>query len=467
MELVDLNSLLAGDYNLAIESIKSSSVQPLMSPEEAIAQLDVRNHDVMSAALRPDKQKEIEDDNGNVTVSTVYVTRLPIPMQKVIVDRAAAFLCGNPIQLVSQPTTDVEANLLSLVKKVWDDNKLDYESMDLASMMMGECQCAELWYIQKATPEYWAGTANEGKNYRLRCKILAPSLGDRLFPVFDSTGDMIAFGRGYSVKVNGQDEAHFDIYTNDWYYLGKYNNGWEFTTEPNMVKKIPVIYYSQPLPEWYDVENAIKRLEKTKSNLGDTNDYFASPMITASGEIIGFADKEDQGKVLKLENGAQVGYLTWDNAPESIKLELNELKSDIYDLTDTPNISFKEMKDIGNFSGIALKMLFMAAHMKAAKKETKFGKGIQRRVNYIKAALLFINTSLSKAQALNIKPNFEYYLPKDLNEIITTITSAVQPGTAIMSQETAVGMNPLVEDPKKELELMQKEGTLGSDIQTA
>lgn len=467
MELVDLTALFESDVNSVVEKIKAASVQPLVPPEEALKQLDVKQHDVMLQSIRPDKTKEIEDDKGNIKKSTVYVTRLPVPMQEVIVNRAAAFLCGNPIQLISQPTDELQADLLSLVRKVWDDNKLDYESMELAGKMMGECQSAELWYIQNASPDYWAGTKNKGKEFRLRCKILAPSLGDRLYPVFDATGDMIAFGRGYTIKVNGKDEEHFDLYTDELFYLGKNTGTWEFTEETNVVKKIPVVYYSQPRPEWYNVEQSIKRLEKTKSNLGDTNDYFASPMVVASGEIEGFADKEDQGKLLKLANGATVNYLTWNNAPEATKLELEELKSDIYDLTDTPNISFKEMKDIGNFSGIALKMLFMAAHMKAARKETIFGKGIQRRINYIKGALLVINTSLSKAQGLSIKPQFEYFLPKDMGEMITMISGAMQPGTAIMSQKTAVGLNPLVEDPQKELDLMKEEGTLGADILTA
>jgi hypothetical protein len=98
-------------------------------------------------------------------------------------------------------------------------------------------------------------------------------------------------------------------------------------------------------------------------------------------------------------------------------------------MTDTPDISFTQMSKLGTFSGFAIKLLFMSAHLKAAKKEQIFGEGVQRRINYIKAAMGKLNTSLEKATTLNIKPQFEYYLPKDIENEVDVLVRALEGGT--------------------------------------
>jgi SPP1 family phage portal protein len=218
-----------------------------------------------------------------------------------------------------------------------------------------------------------------------------------------------------------------------------------------------VIYYSQELPEWSDVQDLIERMEKLISNHADSNDYFGSPTVFLEGEIEGFATKGEAGKVIQGKSGAKASYLTWDQAPESIKLEYSNLRSLIFDLTDTPDISIENMKSLGVFSGIALKMLFLGAHLKASEKEEIFGKGIQRRINYIKSALAVINVATAGAATMAITPSFEYFLPKNNEELVTLLNTATG-GKATMSTQTAEKNNPYVDDPEKEMVLIQEEG---------
>jgi hypothetical protein len=463
MELTDLATISAenyGDLQAAIEKEKASR-----DVETFLKQLDPDQHDVVANKLkRPDKQKT--DSNGST--STVPVARLPLTIQKLIVNRAAAFLCGRPIQLQSDPVDDSQIGFTAVIQKVWDDNKLGFKSITLAEIMMGETECAELWYMVPAEEEYWFETAAEGAKFKPRVKILANSYGDKLYPVFDQFGDMIAFGRSYKIKVAGQDQECYDIYMADKTYLGrKGESGWEVTQEPNPAKKIPIIYYSQPSPEWADVQALIDRLETQLSNLADTNDYFGSPIVFVEGDVVGFADKGDTGKVLKGTPGAKAEYLTWDRSPESVKLELESLKKYINQLTDTPDISIEEMKGLGTFSGVALRLLFLPAHLKAARKEGIFGEGIQRRINYLKASMASAQTSFQSVVGMQIKPRFEYYLPQNEQEMVDLLTTAVGVGKPIMSQESAIRANPLVTDPDAEIQKMTDEGSLGADIQTA
>jgi SPP1 family phage portal protein len=421
-----------------------------------LKQYHVDGHESIDTAKRPDKV--VTTDQGT---KTVPVTRLGLPVQKQIVALAAAFLCGNPIKLSSSPEDDNGKNMLAVVKRTWEKNKLDYDSKRIAKLLFSETEVAELWYVEKPDAEYWSGTVNADRPFRLRMKVLANSLGDELFPVFNNAGDLVAFGRGYQTKVDGKTIDHFDLYTDEKIYFGiSRGNGWEIEKEePNQFKKIPVIYYCQPAPEWSDVQSLIDRWEKTLSNHSDTNDYFASPMVKVTGEIKGFATKGESGKVIELKDGADAAYMSWDQSPKSLELEFKNLRSLIFDMTSTPDISIEQMKSLGTYSGIALKMLFLSAHLKAADKEENFGQCIQRRINLIKSAMAVINISLKDATSLSITPVFEYYLPKDEEGIINMLVGATG-GKPIMTQESAVRANPLVHNADIEVEKIKEETTV-------
>lgn len=448
----ELASLLT-DFDKTVEVLTSTLDEAAI--EQNLKELDPREHKIFDTVIRPDKR--IVNEQG--TESLAKVARIPVALQRQIVNRAAAFLVGNPIEIIGVAKDESEQNLLDAIYKIWDDNKLDYESKSLAKKMMSETECAELWYAEAADEGYWEGTPMAGSKYRLRMQILARSLGDSLYPVFSPTGDMIAFGRGYAIKLmGGKEEEHFDIYTPHKTYYGVKHDTWQVDEKTNITGKIPIIYYSQPQKEWYDVQEQIERLETVISNNADTNDYFGSPMVVVNGKVKGFAKKGESGKLLELEDGASVQYLTWNQAPEAVKNEIDNLFRLIYTTTDTPDISFEQMKSIaGNApSGFALKMMFLGAHLKAADKEEIFGKGIQRRLNYIKFALTIINVKMRKGVRLQVKPKFEYYLPKNDSERIDMLNAAVSGG--IMSTETAVNQNPLIEDPEEEMERLKSDG---------
>lgn len=452
-EIIELSS----DFGTLKNKITNEAAKKVTNVAGYLKEYEPAYHKSMDTTMRPDKI--ITTDQGP---STVPVTRLALPLQKKIVAMAAAFLCGNPIKLNCTPVTEEEKKMLEVIERTWESNKLDYQSKTIAKILFSETEVAEIWYRDAADPTYWANTVNQNRPHRLRMKVVANSLGDSLYPVFNKMGDMIAFGREYSIKVNGKNEPHLDIYTDTTTYLGKNTgNAWEMSEEKNLFGKIPVIYYSQPAPEWADVQSLIDRLEKALSNHGDTNDYFSSPMVKVKGEIKGFASKGESGKVIELTDGAEADYMSWDQSPKSQELEFKNLRSLIFDMTDTPDISIEQMKSLGTYSGIALKMLFLSAHLKAADKEENFGVCIQRRINFIKAAMTIINVDLGKASSLVISPRFEYFLPKDDAGLIDMLFTATG-SKPIMSQESAVKHNPLITDHEKEIAKVKEETTVDS-----
>ncbi|WGQ15591.1 phage portal protein [Sphingobacterium faecium] len=428
--------------------------------KEILKEYDPLQHKVTDPKFRPDKMlseegESIIDATDNNTIrntvdySVATVNRLPLPIQKRIVLIAATFLVGERINIESNAEGKGK-DLERLVRKLWDDNKLDYESKNIAKLMMSETHCAELWYDYSDT-DYWKDTILKESTKKVGVMILAESKGDQLYPIFDEYQDLVAFGRGYKVKVESKEVEHFDYYTKDLIIKGVLNGKeWEVDSQNNPYKAIPVIYYSQDRPEWSDVQPLIERKETRVSDFADTNDYFADPALVANGEVENLPSKGEVGKQFQVKNGGTVDYLTWDNAPESTKMEFDILDQEIFANTHTPDISFGTMKAlIGNISGIALKLLFMDAQIKASDKQEYFGKCIQRRLNLLKKIIM----SLSPMEFVNVivvlKPIFKSFMPVNEVEYNTMLIEAFNAG--MISRKTMIAKSTLVSNPDEEI----------------
>lgn len=447
-----IETLTTGSVDTLIAVVKK--LKPALDFDKIAKQYGVSDHLIFNVTLRKDKQ--ILDDNGGL-IDTKKVARLGLPLQQKIVKTAAAFLCGKPIKLTASPKDKSEAGFLQIIQRVWDDNKLDYKSKRIAKHLFSETEVAELWYNPEAEEAYWQDTAMKA-SYKLRMRILANSLGDTLYPVFDDAGDMAAFGRGFTLISDTDEKVEcMDIYTpSKIIRASKASGSWTSTEEVNTIGKIPIIYYKQPMVEWADVQPMIERMETKLSNHSDTNDYFDSPVLFIEGDPQDMPDKEEMGKMIKGERGSKAYYVTWDNAPESTKMEIENLWRFIHNCTDTPDISFEAMKSLGNApSGYAIELMFLAAHLKAADKEENFGESVQRRINYIKTWLGVMDKSQAKFLYMPVKPKFEYFLPENITEKVDLLNASVAGG--IMSTETAIRSNPLVDDPDNELELLDNQ----------
>lgn len=428
-------------------------------------------HDIHDKTHRRDKIIMTTPENPNErpeASKVVKVARLSLALQKKIVLMAAAFL-GIP-ETECTPANPLETDLLTIINQISDNNKLEYRFPEICEMVMSERHCAELWYLEDVDQAYWTNQPID-TNLKLSMRLLANSKGDWLYPVFDEYENLIAFGRGYMTREAKDDQiynvAHLDIYTADkLYYSKQLNNVWlfrnvagdwvdDFIELDNPIGKIPVIYYWQKQVEWSDVQCLIERLETKISNHADTNDYFDSPIVFTKGTVNGFADKNDSGKLLQGENDAEVSYVTWDNAPASMEMEIKNLMYMIHSLTHTPDITFENLKGLGNLSGIALKLLFLDAHLKASRKEPIFAESLQRRYNWLKTAISIMDKKFVPALNMKLRPKFQYFMPEDTAAVIATLNTAVTGG--ILSTETAIDQNPLVTDPETEKGLIKTE----------
>jgi len=380
-----------------------------------------------------------------------------IRYQKKIVQMAVAFLFGDPAKLILSNEGDKFQEAFDLLKDVWVGNKLDYFNRKLARKLFVETKVAELWYV----------VVDEDKAKHIKVSLLSDENGDGIYPHFNENGDMDAFTRRYSItELDGKDYEHVDIYMADKIIYAVKRQEWITEEKENLYGKIPVVYYEQAEPEWTGVQSEIDRSEMLISKFADTNDYFGAPTIKLKGKLVNPPEKGEVGRMLRFspETGSDgkvsygdATYLTWEHAPESIKLEFEILKDIIYSMTSTPDLSFNNVKGLTKTSGEALKFLFMDSILKAMDKEEIFGEGLTRRVNLLKAILSVTSVKdKDSLQELDISVKFGKVLPQDVTETIKALSMA-RGGEPLMSEKSAVRQNPYVDNSEEEIENLEGE----------
>ena len=433
---------------------------------EAIKQYNVDTHDVFDKAIRPmrkiKRDSGAKDSAGNVVWTDVWidVVRVGIPWQQIITERRVGFTLSHPVKtsVIWDTESDKEKQLVKLVERIQNDNKMDYKNKEILRRKLSELEVAVIWY--------YIETGDPKQKFTLNSKIVSPELGDTLYPLFDVNGSMISFRRDYKIAEGKKDIEHSDIYTDEFEYKYiKRDAGWVIDLDvpsnpiPNPAQKILIEYYNQKKPVWHIVQSMIDRHETLTSNHGGMNDKFGAPIFVVDGEIKGEIIDNATGSLLQMENGGTADYAQLASEPESIKLEQTNLEKFIYTMSQTPNISFDQMMTIGAMSGFAAEMLLTDPHMAVRAEEETFGLGLQRRLNILKTAIgALIDTTLSKeAITVQLKPVITPYLPMNTTEVVDNLSVAVTGG--ILSKETAIENNPLIKDSKVEMERMRNDAT--------
>lgn len=404
---------------------------------------DENKHKILQ---RPDKivntYEKVIDNGVEKTRKTgtkdIRTAKIPFTFEKKIVETAVAFLFGAPVTISAVESKD-EKNL-SEIMRAWNAARMDYHNKSLARRIKVEGRAAELL------------TFDESDSSKIRIQILSRKHGFKIYPWFEGNGNLKYILIEYTeVGEDGSETGIQKVYSKEKIWTitdGKVNAAEEAV---NKLKRIPIVYYEQGACEWEDVKTNIEKYDERASRHSDTNDYLGAPAIKAKGTIGRMPDKDSDVRLYQIKpdisgdkaSYGDVEYLTYDSLPESVKLDLDRNEEAIFKMTFTPDISFNNVKGIGNISGKALKLLFLDAIVKAKNSEEIYGVGINRRLNLIAA--------MKGMQPVPVKIEFNSILPDFIDEILTNLSTATG-GKQILSTETAVAQNPLVSDPKQESE---------------
>lgn len=412
---------------------------------EAIAEYNTKTHSVMRRPAKIVRNKDGE------RIDEKKVAKLPIAYQPYINEIALVFLFGQPVKWVqtSEGTDDAFTAFNNIIKST----RFNSHIRECKRIAGSETESAMLFRCYKDS---------NGKP-AVQIRVLANSKHDELYTRWDNYENLLTFAWGYYAKENNESVYHIEIYTNQTiYHCKKLKIGWEVVEETNIIGKIPVIYFKQD-KEWAGVEELIEREEMIASRTADTNDYFANPIAVISADVAkNMPSKEETGKLL-ITNGDHsvneaVKYLTWDSAPESKRQEIEWLQNQILSKTFTPNITLDTLKSLSNLSGKALRTVMLLADIKANKHKEVYDEMLDRTASLIASIIGNVLDIRLKSQCDNLVIDHEFQEPfgEDVESTLNNITKSVDSG--LLSTETAVGMNPLVKDPIKELSRITEEG---------
>ena len=151
-------------------------------------------------------------------------------------------------------------------------------------------------------------------------------------------------------------------------------------------------------------------------------------------------------------------YLTWQQSVESIKLELDTNINEVFSGTSTPNLSFENLKNVGNITGIGMKFMFMDAFIKAMEKMEIFEPAVQRAAHVIIAGITKIcdPTMARHFEDNDVEITFGSVLPDDLREEMEVLSIA-NGNKPINSRKTVTARSRFTKDVDEEIQQMQAE----------
>ena len=456
------------DIATKISYLKKGRRTPVPDTAKNLADWDPEKHDIMNPELYKKikvlvkmEETRFDPESGQTTkIPAKYEmkepNRIALPIEQDIVNIHTAFTVGTDPTINCQPEDEKEQGVLETVKQVFKKNKLRFQNRKIVRSWLAEQEVAEYWYVVK-DDGFWAMLKRKiasifGKSvpqYRLNSQLWSPFRGDVLYPFFDDSGDMVAFSREYEkMDLDGNEHTVFMTITDTMVYQWEETKIWEANSEMSFahgLPKLPVIYSYRHEPLCAKVRQLRIRLEKCLSGYADCIDNHFFPLLMLFGDLQPDSISGDaRNRMMQLTgDGANAQYLTWNQSSDPIKVEIETYFNQIYGLTNTPRISFDQLKGTGNaLSGTAFRYVFMSAHMAVHNHEEELGQFFQRRVNLITAAVGALNASLEEAsKTIDIETEIVPFMIDSESDKVQTAVAAVSGGVWSVEHGVAYASN--------------------------
>lgn len=414
---------------------------------------DQKEHPVMTDKTYRDKvtKKGIE-----------RVTRYTLGLQKLAVKRMTELMFAIPVQRVYKTDNEQEKLVAEIMEAIFQKNRIDSLNIERGKSLFASCEAITLWYSQEQPAVY----AGQKSRLKLRCKNFSPMDGDSLYPLFDEYDDMIALSIEYTRKEGNKTITYFDTYTADEHIRWRTGDGEtvEELREKIEVGKITGLYIHRDEPIWEDQSPNVYEAEWTLSRNGNYIRKNARPnWVVFSDNKVKYGNEnanDNAGRnILQYGSGDKAGYVTWQQAIESIKFHIDEIKRNFFMQLQLPDMSMENMKATP-MSGEARKMMFIDAQLKVTDESGIWLEFFDREINVIRAFMKKMYPHLASAiDSLLIEVVITPYQIRDEQERISNLTNATG-GKAIMSQRTAIQNLGYVDDVDEELALIAQESTV-------
>lgn len=284
--------------------------------------------------------------------------------------------------------------------------------------------------------------------------------GVKLYPLFDEMDDMLAMSFEYKKKIKDEEVTFFETYTADKHYAWKQQEGtWKEISIPQNIAllKIPGAYTFRHEPIYHGLSHIREEIEYTLSRNSDVIAYNSAPVLKVTGKFIGDEDKGESRRVFRLDSGGDVSYVSWSQAIEALKYHVETLLKLFFMQGQMPDLSFENMKSLGNIGFDARQMMLSDAHLKIGDEAGAWIEFFERECSVIKEFLKFMNADWkSEIDNIEVEHIITPFIQNDEDALISRVQKG-NGGKAIFSQLESIRMAGYSNDPAETLKQIQEE----------
>lgn len=416
-------------------------------------------------AILEDKTSRVDKHRSDGTEEPA--SRISIGLEKLLTKRVNEFTFAIPVRRVYTNTEDNEkrqqiARALELIFKY---ARIDSENIRRGLAYYACCEILTIWYTVEKEHTLYGFPCKK----KLKCQTFSPMNGTKLYPLFDEQGNLVAVSVEYLRKVKKTEMQFFETYTAEKHFKwanDTANGGWKELTveggEDIEIMKIPAIYNYRPTPVYHGLTGLRKEIEYALSRNSDVIAYNSAPVLKVAGGIQGEERKGEERRIVRVANGGDVSYVSWQQSIDALKYHVDTLLKLFFMQAQVPDISFENMKALGNIGYDARMTLLMDAHLKIGDESGNWLEFLDREVNVVKAFLKSINIKLAdEVDNVDVENIITPFIQNDRKGLIDTLTAA-NGGKAVMSQLDSIRELGDSKDPEATLKQIQEEDNASS-----
>lgn len=340
--------------------------------------------------------KETRKDKVRSDGTIERASRIYIGLEKLLTKRTTEFAFSIPVRRVFHNTEDNEKRqqIAKAIEAIYKYARIDSENIKRGNAYFASCEIFTIWYaVEKPNTLYGFNS-----KYKLKSKTYSPMDGVKLYPLFDEMDDMLAMSFEYKKKIKDKEVTFFETYTANRHFKWKQQDGdWESIIEPEKITlflgKIPGAYAYRHEPIYHGLSHIREEIEYTLSRNSDVIAYNSAPVLKVTGELVGDEDKGESRRLFRLKNGGDVSYVSWSQAIEALKYHVETLLKLFFMQGQMPDLSFENMKALGNIGFDARQMMLSDAHLKIGDESGAWIEFFERECSVIKEFLKFMNTN--------------------------------------------------------------------------
>lgn len=368
-----------------------------------VKSVDVPKWSVLLKDYEPTKHKICHDligrkDRQRSDGTLEKASRIYIGLEKLLTNRFNEYTFSIPVKRVYSNVGDnkTREEIAAAIEAIYKHARIDSVNLRRGLAYYASCEIFTIWYVVNK-PNTLYGFESK---YKLKCKTYSPMDGYKLYPLIDDKDDMLAMSFEYVKKDGERTVTFFETYTSDRHYIWKLTDkGWEEVTmamteegeivsgEEISIMKIPGVYLSRPVPVYHGLSYLREEIEYTLSRNSDVIAYNSAPVLKVVGDIKGEEVKGESRRAFRLANGGDVAYVSWNQSIDSLKFNVDMLVRLFFMQSQMPDISFENMKGLGNIGYDARQSLFTDAHLRIGEESGVWIEFLERECNVIKAFL--------------------------------------------------------------------------------